>query len=54
VETLNSEEVFAVSRKKEATEIEALTQKADTEAEDTEEAILVWNKKEDPEVAALN
>jgi hypothetical protein len=51
-----SEEVIAVVRKKEATEVEAVTQKADTEEEameDSEEASEVKIKKKDSEVAAL-
>ena len=56
VETAASEEVIAVVRKKEATEVEAVTQKADTEEEameDSEEASEVKIKKKDSEVAAL-
>ena len=56
VETVASEEVIAVVRKKEATEVEAVTQKADTEEEameDSEEASEVKIKKKDSEVAAL-
>ena len=56
VETVASEEVIAVVRKKEATEVEAVTQKADTEEEameDSEEASEVKIKKKASEVAAL-
>jgi hypothetical protein len=56
VETVASEEVIAVVRKKEATEVEAVTQKADTEEEameDSEEASEVNIKKKASEVAAL-
>ena len=55
VETVASEEVIVV-RKKEATEGEAVTQKADTEEEameDSEEASEVKIKKKASEVAAL-
>ena len=56
VETVASEEVIAVVRKKEATEVEAVTQKAGTEEEameDSEEASEVKIKKKASEVAAL-